>query len=90
MKDYVQKKYPEAWLVCKLEDDGSLTFEEHDYRQGGVILSKKWKAYGERNEDRTPIDYEKDVKELLKRYEKEEPSYYDDIVKMLRKNEIVL
>ena len=87
MKARVEKPGVNVWYYCILEDDNSLSFEEHNNYAGGVILSKEWKSYGERNKDCTPINYEKDVKELLEKYRKNEPSYYEKIQKMLRDNE---
>jgi len=87
MKAKVSVNYGYVWKNCILEDDNSLTFEEHDNYAGGVILSKKWKAYGESTKDSKPINYEKDVDELLNRYKKEDLVYYNKIQEMLKKNE---
>lgn len=90
MKDKVSVNYVYTWKNCILEDDNSLTFEEHDNYAGGVILSKNWKAYGERTKDGKPINYGKDVKELLNRYKKEDPEYYNKIQTMFKKNKYLL
>ncbi len=90
MKDKVSVNYVYTWKNCILEDDNSLTFEEHDNYAGGVILSKNWKAYGERTKDCKPINYVKDVEELLNRYKKEDPEYYNKIQTMFKKNKYLL
>lgn len=90
MKDKVSVNYVYTWKNCILEDDNSLTFEEHDNYAGGVILSKNWKAYGERTKDGKPINYVKDVEELLNRYKIEDPEYYNKIQTMFKKNKYLL
>ena len=66
---------------CKLEDNGTLTFSDGDYRQGGTILSGNFYMHKDNN-------YWVAVEKQLMIIFEHSPNYYLDICKMIQANKI--
>lgn len=79
-KKIIQSTYNE-WASCFLEYDGTLTFNDGDWRSGGSVLNKDfYEHYGK--------NYWEAVQNYLQIVKKNYPDYYQEIFNMLEENNI--
>ena len=70
---------------CELENDGTLTFgDEQGNYEGGETLAIYW------FQGNTIEDYVSAVKKELNYWEKENNQFYNDIINMMKKNNVTL